>query len=217
MITRSNKSVVVDGKKVFQIPIKGGGSDMVHAGSAALVDGKTLFVGGCGCCHGHLYKLERETEDEDFNLTEIVSLDTNPTVVLPVSGDKLDPDSTVIIAGHGCSGAGVRLVNTRSGNPVEVVSTEEYNDQTPLGESSSPAFRVDPAGSIFLDFRRSGWRAKAGMKRSPSLPSILVDSRNEEYFVSSDVRASIDLTPRLRELGVDISKTIERLAGYTIV
>lgn len=212
--------VFLNGEVIFSIPVRHETKDTVTVvGFWEPKDGHfpAIYVGSGTCCHGHLYELEKHKAEDPYVLSQIIAVDTNLMDILPASVNYKKagfPNSNgVLVVGHGCAGAGVRLVGTYYPRFVDVVSAEQYFSQISRGQHTSPVFRVDKA-TIHLDIRRAGWRVKAGMRRDPALPSILADARTEEFYVSSDLWGTMDLTPRLEEVGVDVSKTIELVTSY---
>lgn len=213
----------LNGEKIFSIPIKHASKDTVTCVGfwEQTKDDHfpVIYVGSGTCCHGHLYKLAKYSAKGPYLLSQIISVDTNLMDILPVSVNYQKagfPNSDgVMVVGHGCAGAGVRLVSTYDLKIVDVVSAEQYHLQIPCSQLTFPHFRVDKfMGTIHLDFSQAGWRMKAGMRRDPAFPSLLVDTRTMEFHVSSDLGGTMDLTPRLEEVGVNLSKTLELISDY---
>jgi hypothetical protein len=216
--------VFLDGETIFVIPVRHATMDTVTVVGfwerSKDDPSPTIYVGSGTCCHGHLYELEKHGENVPYVLDQVIAVGTNLMDILPavVNYEKAGfPNGNgVLVVGYGCAGAGVRLISTYYPRCVDVVSTEQFRSQIQHGQHTSPVFRVDKStGTIHLDFRWAGWRVKAGMYRDPALPSILADSQTEEFYVSSaDLLATIDLSPRLEEVGVDVRKTIELVTNY---
>src|SRR3989338_6094281 len=104
--------VFLNGEEIFSIPVE---HHMVWvAGFWEATEDKTIYVGSHHCCHGHLYTLRNSSGR--YILCDIVTLDTNLTDILPVTGKKagFPKGEGVIVTGSGCDGSGVRLVNPSS-------------------------------------------------------------------------------------------------------
>ena len=177
-------NVFLNGETIFEIPIKHRTMDTVTAvcfcESIEHNGFSVIYVGTGTYCHGHLYKLVKH--EGPYVLDEIISVDANVEDILPVSF------SGVLVAGHGCVGAGVRLIDT-DGQPfmVNMVSGEQYLLKLcSPGYHSFPVFRVDTSdGTIHLDSHTEGART------------------------FSDLRRTMNLTWRLKKAGVDMQEAIE--------
>jgi len=211
----------LDGELIFTVPVEESTSSRINLAGywePAQDIFSTIYVGSGSCCHGHLYELIKP-RDGAYILGGINSVDTNVWDILPVSVDcdraGFPTPRGVLVVGHGCAGSGVRLISTYYPQSVDVVPAEQYRSQFPPQELASPIFRVDHTlESIYLDFRRAGWRVKPGKRRNPALPSIVADSEAEEYFISSDLWSSLNITSRLEEVGVDLGETLGLVSSY---
>ncbi|MBU0457007.1 MAG: hypothetical protein ABH824_04110 [Nanoarchaeota archaeon] len=215
--------VFLDGKVIFSVPHRPAKSGINLLGVPE--NGRTVYVGSGQCCYGPITILKshsQESEEPNFQLDAMRMPDFNVYDIIPASVDHKKTgfanEGAILTTGYGCAGSGVRLIDTYNPKTIEVVSGEEFQEMwnSRVQNWVMPRLNVnEQEGRITLDLLRSGYRLKAGKSRDPNLPSILLDSNAQEWYVSQDVWASKDLTPVLNEIGVDVEKTIEANRGYT--
>ena len=215
--------VFLDGKVIFSVPHRHAKSGINLLGVPQ--NGRTLYIGSGQCCYGPITILEshsQEGEEPNFQLDAMRMPDFNVYDIIPASVDYKKTgfanEGAILTTGYGCAGSGVRLIDTYNPKTIEVVSGEEFQEMwnSRVQNWVMPRLNVnEKEGRITLDLLRSGYRLKPGKSRDPNLPSILLDSNAQEWYVSQDVWASKDLTPVLSEIGVDVEKTIEANRGYT--
>lgn len=211
------------GKKVFTVPVPedyiqllGVSGDLDKPAEEAK---GALYVGTGNCCFGYVYQLDLA---ETPRLSRIMSPDLIVMDMYPVSTsyEKTDfgNEWSLLVAGYGCAGAGVRLLGVYYRKQIDILSTKEYNSLMPGGEHSSPRFRLDPERrTIMLDLCKAGYRLKPGKQRPAGMPSILVSGDTHEFYRSSDCYASIDIGERLEKYGLDREKLFDKVERFTTV
>lgn len=212
--------VFLDGKVIFSVPHREAMSEINLLG---VPKGRRIIYAGSGkCCYGPitiLRDISQEGESPkfildglrvpDFNVYDIIPAIVNPSKTGFGNGEA------VLTTGYGCAGSGVRLIGTSYPKTIEVVSAEEFQEMKDSRVMITPRLNANrQKGIITLDLLRAGFRLKPGKTRDPRLPSVLLDSNAQEWYVSQDIYESMDLTPVLGKIGVDIDKTIEANLGY---
>ncbi len=218
------EDVYLDDKVVFSVPHINtvSGINMLGVSEESSPHGGRIYVGSGKCCYGIISVLDHIPNPEDkeaynFCLKAIMPPDFNVYDIIPaVATGGFDNSDTMLTTGYGCAGAGVRLMGISSPKTIEVISKDEFNEIWGSRQvSMHPRLTIHQQSStISLDYLRAGYRLKPGRSRNPRLPTLLIDD-SYEPFVSQDVFVSRDLTPVLRDIGVDIEKTIERNKDYT--
>jgi hypothetical protein len=210
----SGSDVYLDGEKIMTVPGKNPTRTCINL-LGVPSHGDNIFVGTGGCCHGHIVDLDKSS-DGLYGIENIVTPNLNVNDMLFAlgkhEGSALPSGTGLIVTGQGCAGAGVRLMSTYEPVSLDVVSTQEFYSLFDGRRDGIvvPRLRADTFdGKIYLDLHRGGFRVNPGMRRDPTMPSILVDTSVETFFVSDDLHSILDITDRLERFGVDISKTLE--------
>jgi hypothetical protein len=217
--------VLLDENTIFSVPHRHTQSDINLLGVPE--KGNVIFTGSGQCCFGYITILknhktiegnhrEYDIENPEFTLDGIRVPNFNVYDIMPVG------PRGILATGYGCSGSGVQLIDTVNPKTIEIVSEEEFqafrNEYYQDYNNFTPRFGInEQEGTISLDLLRTGFRAKPGRTRDPKLPSILVNTADEEFYISSDVVASKNLTPILEEKGFEIDTLIEANRGYEVV
>ena len=207
----------LDDQLIFSVPIKASGSksiSMIRYYQKVDKEPSRIFVGTGTCCHGHIYTLY--LRNDKWCLENIIEAPTNVMDVIPASiKDEYFEDgiSGILLVGYGCSGEGVFFTKTNSGPAswTSVFSKEESSNL--LHGNGKPIFLYDDQ-SIRLGFHTGYYRPKLGKVRDLNLPSILVDSRTEEWVDDPGISKSADLTEPLSQF-IDIGRTISRQTSWT--
>ncbi len=212
--------VLLDGKVIFSVPHRYAKSGINLLGVSK--NGRTIYIGSGQCCYGPITILinsSQEGEKLNFQLDSMRMPDFNVYDIIPANVDYEKTGffnaDTILTTGYGCAGSGVRLISTYTPKTIEIVSEDEYQKMCNSNRVTPRLNVVEQEGIITLDLLKSGYRLKPVKSRDPNLPSVLLDSNAEEWYVSQDVWMSKDLTPVLNEIGVNIEKTIEVNSGYT--
>src|SRR3989338_7388335 len=207
--------VFLDGKVIFSVPHRDTESEINLLGVPQ--HGRMIYIGSGKCCYGPITILDdvgRDGETPKFRLESFRVPDFNVYDIIPASVDYRKTGfangGAILTTGYGCAGSGVRLIDTYYPKTIDVVSEEEFQKMwnKNVQDLVMPRLNVnDQNGTITLDLLKSGYRLKPGRSRDPKLPTILIDDAYETY-VAQDIWASKDLTPVLREIGVDVETTI---------
>lgn len=224
-----NTKVFLDGDAIFTVP---GRERSLERGINLLgVDERssTIYVGTGKCCYGYVFKLEDSSRFKgnydptrdvpNYELASIRAVDFNVYDILPI---KLDPNEDIvfngnafIVSGYGCAGSGVRMVSDSYPVTKEIVSGEEFADAVNgCGVNIYRDRLRSSQGRIYFDLLRGGVRPKPGMKRNPSLPSILMDASVEEVYTTDDIFHSIDITDKIAEFKVDFPRTFDAINHF---
>lgn len=196
-LTKTSRAVFLYNQPIFNSLVDA--HSVVSAGWQESDDESTIYVGEGGCCNGHLYRLTKSKQKPVIDA--IVNLPFGPEDILPVVLWN-NSRAPVLVVGSACDGAGVRIVNTLHPFSVgEVMGGKKYGELRTFPKAyipSTPRFRVDQSTeTIHVDMLRGVyWR------------------NTDRYFVSSEVLARMDITPRLREVGVDVGATMKLVANY---
>lgn len=190
--------VLLDGEVVFSVPHRDCVSEINILGVLERKYRSDIYVGCGNCCHGPIMILsEHSGEDEEpqIRFDDIRVPDFNVYDIIPARVDYHQagfPNTQAILAtGFGCSGAGVKLISAISPKDIEVVSEKELRQMMFKRRPVRPELRVnEEEGVIDLYFQGPG------------------------YMLFKDDGRRKDLTPILREMGVDIEKTIELNRDY---
>lgn len=208
--TEHQPELYLDGKLLFTTP-------ETHSGTRGInvlgVDETNDYIDiGTGeCCYGYIHRLTRYEKDRPFSLDIIRPVDFNIYDLLPVIHARTDlPNQQSLLAvGHGCAGAGIRLIGMYTPSAREFLSASEYSLLKPKGsERVNPSFEISN-GDIYLNL--TGVARGFGPERNPDKPNMLHDLSDRIYSIDFK---SIDLTQKLADLGIDIEKTLEFTKNY---
>ena len=209
--------VFLDGERILKVP--GDCETRTQIRMLGVCDHKIgdwdVFVGTGSCCHGHVLALD------GTRLDQILTPDLCVEDMLPMAVDHkktgFSTSGALLVTGQGCAGGGVRLMSVYYPQVIDIMPTEEFRGMYDGRRDGwvIPRLRADPeTGRITLDLHRGGYRLRPGMSRDPTLPSILLDSKAEEFHVSDDLHSTLDLTERLARTGVDVEKSIDLSKDY---
>ncbi len=202
----------LDGALIFTTPETHSGTRGIHVLG---VDETNDFIDiGTGeCCYGYIHRLTKYGKDKPFSLDNIRSVDLNVHDLLPVIDDHTRTDlpnqQSLLAVGHGCAGAGIRLIGMYAPSAREVLSASEYSQLKPEGsERVNPRFEISD-GNINLNL--TGIARGFGPERDPNKPNMLHDLSDRVYSIGFN---SIDLTQKLADLRINIEKTLEFAKNY---
>jgi len=161
--------VYLDDKEILALPTKGVITHLTVTRDNERNAGKIL-VGKSFCCHGPVAGLvyQEWREEPGVEVAYVTTPDLNVEDTLPLS--LLSSADPFLVAGMGCAGAGIRLINGQSLKMEDIVSTDEYHN--------------------LRDGRQLGAKFKIDQNR------ILL---NLIYNRSNRVATSVDITDRLKE------------------
>jgi hypothetical protein len=196
-------------KEIFRGPFERGlGSINVLATPKNVSEGEfsRMYLGTGSCCYGHLMDVQILPGHDKAYLSYIISVDLCVTKMLPVKGNNPHDrtDAKCLVAGAGCSGGGVRLIDAYSAEVKNIFSTEEYWGLYPFLRHDVRLFMPEMRmreNKIYLD-------CMLYEKTSPK-----IDIRKG----IGQLVEGIDLSDRLEKAGVDLEKTIEKIKGYKII
>ncbi len=210
----------LDGCEVFRVPIGNEVERVINVAGVVRCEedgGKivAIYVGTGGCCHGHVYKLNVTTAGVEVD--DIFSVDLCVQDLLVVGVDHgvagVNCHDAVVVVGSGCCGSGVRLVSTYGMDVREVVSGDGQREITGAN-FNRPRFRIE-GERVFADYYPVGHRPRPGRTRDSKLPSLLVNTGDEEFYVAERAMGSIDVTAQLIALGAEVAdlsaSSLERL------
>ena len=186
--------VFLDGKVIFSVPHRDTESEINLLGVPQ--HGRMIYIGSGKCCYGPITILDdvgRDGETPKFRLESFRVPDFNVYDIIPASVDYRKTGfangGAILTTGYGCAGSGVRLIDTYYPKTINVVSEEEFQ---------KIRMRNDPSGRNYLD-----------------KPRLNVNKEQKDIITLDWLGESKDLTPILKEIGVDVEKTIEVNKGYT--
>lgn len=133
-VTDHHRAVCLDGKEIFNLPTNndierifcvGVSKTMTYnwipeLGGGEFEIGPNIFIGTGGCCQGNLYRLGMNEKSGNYELERCITLDTNAQDIIPIG------HMHAAVAGRGCCGYGIRLVETHHGQYLPLVSSEEF-------------------------------------------------------------------------------------------
>ncbi len=208
----------LNGKEIFRVPspdhhISAVGYYCKESGFCGLTSCTMYVTSGC-CCFGYVAVIWDGEKGYSVQYIRPVDLGIHDVMLLAMdkSAEKYNLNyESLMVCGYACHGSGVRLIPTKRPEMYTVFSTDEYENIS-NANWASPTFRIDKTkGRIWLDTRKMSWRTRPGQERDKDLPSVLVNTNNEELVCDSVILGSVDLTDRLYKYGVNIGETIERV------
>lgn len=184
-----------------------------------------IFIGTGSCCYGFLMDISRGHPSDhpwspsvEWSRGRIMTADMCINDILPVEGDykknSIFGQGTVLIAGNGCAGAGVRLVHGGYPTYLDILSTKEFNlmvDNNPVRQSLS----INPTTGAY-EFVVNEWKRRPipGKERDPMVPSFCLDTNAEETYLDKEPKVVVDITPRLLAVGLDLEKSHKIANSY---
>ena len=207
----------LDEKLIFSVPIKAAMMDTITLIRYYQKTDETpsqILVGTGTCCNGHIYTLYLRSDE--WCLANVIEAPTNVMDMIPASikNEHFEHGiSGILLVGYGCSGEGVFYTKTTSGPASWTPVFDEEKSSNLLHGNGKPIFLYD-GQSIRLGFHTGYYRPKPGKVRDLNLPSILVDSRTEEWVDDPGISKSMDLTEPLSQF-IDIGRTISRQTNWT--
>lgn len=202
----------LEGHTIFATPDTHSGTRGINVIGVDETNG-FIDIGTGECCYGYVHRLIEYKKNEGFKLDNIRHIDFDVHDLLSVVDSKTSTDlpnqQSILAVGHGCAGAGVRLIGMYYPISKEVLTAKEYYNLKPEGsERVQPRFSISE-GRIHLDI--TGIARGFGPERDPNKPNMLHDLSDSIYSVNFN---TFDLTERLADLGVDIAGTLEFAKNY---
>lgn len=207
-----DSQLYLDEKEILRSPGNGSNGEIDIVTTTFINNKQIIYVGTGGCCHGYLLELKKDY-DKNFTLNEIFAVNFNVFEILPLIlrselGSGSSNEHAVLVAGSGCAGSGLGLVNLYQVRYLDVITREQYKFALGL-KFKHPRLSGDYESSkVNFELYDIRTRLLPGRIRDPKVPNCLVTSA-EEFYISDYASYKLDITQKLEELGVDILKTLE--------